>query len=195
MELRTFKLISNAFLAQRISSINTISALCEATGARIKDVSLAVGMDRRIGRYFLNSGPGFGGSCFKKDISNLVYISNHYGLFEVAEYWQKVLDINSWQQSRFVEFIVKTMFGTISSKTIAILGFSFKANQMIRENSSNIHLQKVIEEGAFKIYDPKVKYSQIKKDLPTNDQKLGEANWIFQILFMNPLRMLMPLYF
>ena len=175
------KLIANAFLAQRISSINTISALCEATGAKIKDVSLAVGMDRRIGKHFLNSGPGFGGSCFKKDISNLVYISNHYGLFEVAEYWQKVLDINSWQQSRFVELIVKTMFGTISSKTIAILGFSFKANTNDTRESPAIYIcRKLIEEGAFlKIYDPKVKYSQIKKDLPTNDQKLGEANWIF----------------
>ena len=175
------KLIANAFLAQRISSINTISALCEATGAKIKDVSLAVGMDRRIGKHFLNSGPGFGGSCFKKDISNLVYISNHYGLFEVAEYWQKVLDINSWQQSRFVELIVKTMFGTISSKTIAILGFSFKANTNDTRESPAIYIcRKLIEEGAFlKIYDPKVKYSQIKKDLPTNDQKLGKANWIF----------------
>ena len=175
------KLISNAFLAQRISSINTISALCEATGAKIKDVSLAVGMDRRIGKYFLNSGPGFGGSCFKKDISNLVYISNHYGLFEVAEYWQKVLDINSWQQSRFVELIVKTMFGNISSKTIAILGFSFKANTNDTRESPAIYIcRKLIEEGAFlKIYDPKVKYSQIKKDLLFNDQKQGDGKWIY----------------
>ena len=120
------KLIANAFLAQRISSINTISALCESTGAKINDVALAVGMDKRIGSSFLNSGPGFGGSCFKKDISNLVYISNHYGLFEVANYRQKVLDINSWQQKRFVELIVKKMFGTISSKKIAILGFFIK---------------------------------------------------------------------
>ncbi len=173
------KLISNAFLAQRISSINTISALCEATGAKIKDVSLAVGMDRRIGKHFLNSGPGFGGSCFKKDISNLVYISNHYGLFEVAEYWQKVLDINSWQQSRFVELIVKTMFGTISSKTIAILGFSFKANTNDTRESPAIYIcNKLIEEGAFlRIYDPKVKYSQIKKDL-TSNEKENSQDWI-----------------
>ena len=175
------KLISNAFLAQRISSINTISALCEATGAKIKDVSRAVGMDRRIGRYFLNSGPGFGGSCFKKDISNLVYISNHYGLFEVAEYWQKVLDINAWQQSRFVELIVKTMFGTISSKTIAILGFSFKANTNDTRESPAIYIcKKLMEEGAFlKIYDPKVKYSQVKKDLSSNKQQGEEGKWIF----------------
>ena len=175
------KLISNAFLAQRISSINTISALCEATGAKIKDVSLAVGMDRRVGKYFLNSGPGFGGSCFKKDISNLVYISNHYNLFEVAEYWQKVLDINSWQQRRFVELIVKTMFGTISSKTIAILGFSFKANTNdTRESPAIFICKKLIEEGAFlRIYDPKVKYSQIKKDLTFDDQKISDEKWIF----------------
>jgi len=175
------KLISNAFLAQRISSINTISALCEATGAKIKDVSLAVGMDRRIGKYFLNSGPGFGGSCFKKDISNLVYISNHYGLFEVAEYWQKVLDINYWQQRRFVELIVKTMFGTISSKTIAILGFSFKANTNDTRESPAIYIcRKLIEEGAFlKIYDPKVKYSQMQKDLLFNDQRIGEEKWVY----------------
>ena len=175
------KLISNAFLAQRISSINTISALCEATGARIKDVSLAVGMDRRIGRYFLNSGPGFGGSCFKKDISNLVYISNHYGLFEVAEYWQKVLDINSWQQSRFVELIVKTLFGTISSKTIAILGFSFKANTNDTRESPAIYIcKKLIEEGAFlKIYDPKVKLDQIAKDLSSHDNEIGTKSWVY----------------
>ncbi len=175
------KLISNAFLAQRISSINTISALCESTGAKIKDVSLAVGMDQRIGKYFLNSGPGFGGSCFKKDISNLVYISNHYGLFEVAEYWQKVLDINSWQQSRFVELIVKTMFGTIASKTIAILGFAFKANTNDTRESPAIYIcKKLIEEGAFlKIYDPKVKYSQIKKDLLCDEQKVERGEWIY----------------
>ncbi len=164
------KLIANAFLAQRISSINTISALCESTGAHIKDVALAVGMDRRIGRDFLNSGPGFGGSCFKKDISNLVYISNHYGLNEVAEYWQKVLTINSWQQKRFVELIVKKMFGTISSKIIAILGFSFKSNTNdTRESPAIFICKKLLEEGAFlKIYDPQVSESQIDKDLVEN---------------------------
>ena len=178
------KLISNAFLAQRISSINTISALCESTGARIKDVSLAVGMDRRIGKYFLNSGPGFGGSCFKKDISNLVYISNHYGLFEVAEYWQKVLDINAWQQKRFVELIVKKMFGTISSKKIAILGFSFKANTNDTRESPAINIcKKLIEEGAFlKIYDPQVKKHQIIKDLELNDDKEENIEWEYSDL-------------
>ena len=179
------KLIANAFLAQRISSINTISALCESTGAHIKDVALAVGMDRRIGKDFLNSGPGFGGSCFKKDISNLVYISNHYGLIEVAEYWQKVLTINSWQQKRFVELIVKKMFGTISSKTIAILGFSFKSNTNdTRESPAIFICKKLLEEGAIlKIYDPQVSEEQIKKDLASNIELESNSkenkNWSF----------------
>ena len=175
------KLISNAFLAQRISSINTISALCESTGAKINDVALAVGMDKRIGSSFLNSGPGFGGSCFKKDISNLVYISNHYGLFEVANYWQKVLDINSWQQKRFVELIVKNMFGTISSKKIAILGFAFKANTNDTRESPAIYIcRKLLEEGAFlNIYDPKVSSAQISKDLNFSNNQMLNHNWSF----------------
>ena len=172
------KLIANAFLAQRISSINTISALCEATGAHIKDVALAVGMDKRIGKYFLNSGPGFGGSCFKKDISNLVYISNHYNLFEVASYWQKVLDINIWQQRRFINLIINKMFGTISSKKIAILGFSFKANTNDTRESPAIYIcKKLIEEGAIlNIYDPKVDSQQMSKDLDNNHSEMNNNN-------------------
>ncbi len=183
------KLIANAFLAQRISSINTISALCEATGAHIKDVALAVGMDKRIGKYFLNSGPGFGGSCFKKDISNLVYISNHYGLTEVAEYWQKVLEINSWQQKRFVELIVKKMFGTISSKKIAILGFSFKSNTNDTRESPAIYIcQKLIEEGAIlKIYDPKVNQQQIRNDLDGSIENSNNPNDSKKWFFSNSL--------
>ncbi len=178
------KLIANAFLAQRISSINTISALCEATGAHIKDVALAVGMDSRIGKYFLNSGPGFGGSCFKKDISNLVYISNHYGLTEVAEYWQKVLNINTWQQERFVELIVKKMFGTISSKKITIMGFAFKSNTNdTRESPAIFICKKLLEEGAIlKIYDPKVSEEQIEKDLGNNKIQISpkeNRSWSF----------------
>ena len=174
------KLIANAFLAQRISSINTISALCESTGAHIKDVALAVGMDKRIGKYFLNSGPGFGGSCFKKDISNLVYICNHYNLFEVANYWQKVLDINIWQQRRFINLIINSMFGTISSKKIAILGFSFKANTNDTRESPAIYIcKKLIEEGAIlNIYDPKVNSQQMSKDLDNNDPKIkNDRKW------------------
>ena len=161
------KLIANALLAQRISSINSFSALCEKTGANIQDVSLAIGLDKRIGKYFLNAGPGFGGSCFKKDILNLIYICNHYGLYEVSNYWQKVLDINNWQQNRIVNEIVHQMFGTITDKKIAILGFSFKANTNdTRESPSKYVCQKLLEEGSkLAIYDPKVSAEQIKKDL------------------------------
>ena len=143
-------------------------------------MALAVGMDKRIGKYFLNSGPGFGGSCFKKDISNLVYISNHYNLFEVANYWQKVLDINTWQQRRFINLIINKMFGTISSKKIAILGFSFKANTNDTRESPAIYIcKKLIEEGAIlNIYDPKVKFQQISKDLKNNDSEINnDKKW------------------
>ena len=142
-------------------------------------------MDRRIGKEFLNSGPGFGGSCFKKDISNLVYISNHYGLNEVAEYWQKVLTINSWQQKRFIELIVKKMFGTLTSKKIAILGFAFKSNTNdTRESPAIFICKKLLEEGAFlKIYDPKVSAEQIDKDLGRNIEYKSNSeekkNWSF----------------
>jgi len=161
------KLISNAFLAQRISSINSITALCEKTGANIKEVSIAIGSDQRIGKYFLNAGPGFGGSCFKKDISNLVYICNFYGLNETASYWQKVIDINQWQSSRISEIIVRNLFGTISGKKIGILGFSFKANTNDTRESPAIKICKqLLEEGAIlKIYDPKVKKEKILKEL------------------------------
>ncbi len=122
------KLTANAFLAQRVSSINAISALCEATEADVADVSHAIGTDSRIGPKFLKASVGFGGSCFKKDILNLVYLCETYGLHEVAAYWQKVVDINEYQQSRFVKNIVQSMFDTIAGKRIVILGFAFKAN-------------------------------------------------------------------
>ena len=122
------KLTSNAFLAQRISSINSISAICEVTGADIREVSRAIGKDTRIGSKFLESGPGFGGSCFKKDILNLVYLAEHFGLREVAKFWEEVVNINSWNQSRIAKIVVKKLFGSISQKKIIILGFAFKAN-------------------------------------------------------------------
>ncbi len=170
------KLISNAFLAQRISSINSVSAICEATGADIKEVSKAVGFDKRIGKYFLNAGPGFGGSCFKKDILNLIYISKHYGLNEVAEYWQKVIEINTWQLSRISKIIVEKLFGTISGKKLAILGFSFKANTNDTRESPAIYICKELmtEGGNLFIYDPKVDASQISKDL--NKKMIGDEN-------------------
>jgi len=161
------KLIANAFLAQRVSSINTVSALCEKTGADVDEVSIAVGMDKRIGEHFLKSGPGFGGSCFKKDILNLVYISEYYGLKEVGEYWQKVLEINSWQQERIYKSIVDNLFNNVSGKKICILGFSFKANTNDTRESPAIEICKdLINDGCnLSIYDPKVSKERIDEDL------------------------------
>jgi len=177
------KLVANAFLAQRISSINSISALCEKTGADIKDVSIATGTDKRIGKYFLNAGPGFGGSCFKKDISNLVYICNYYGLSEVSSYWQKVIDINSWQKRRISKIIIEKLFNTLSGKKISILGFSFKANTNDTRESPSIDIcRDLMEEGAnISIYDPKVKESQISAALNIDmfNNSLGYKNFEF----------------
>tara|TARA_Y100001970_G_scaffold294355_1_gene451371 strand:- start:5420 stop:6856 length:1437 start_codon:yes stop_codon:yes gene_type:complete len=161
------KLIANAFLAQRISSINSVSALCEVTGANINNVAKAIGTDSRIGTKFLHSGPGFGGSCFKKDISNLIYICNHYGLKEVASYWEKVIAINGWQQNRITTIIVDKLFGTISGKKICVLGFSFKANTNDTRESPAINIcNDLLEEGcSLFIYDPKVDKKQISIDL------------------------------
>ena len=178
------KLISNAFLAQRISSINSISALCEKTGANIKEVSLAVGSDKRIGEYFLEAGPGFGGSCFKKDISNLVYISNYYGLKETASYWQKVIDINNWQSNRISQIIVNTLFGTVSGKRICILGFAFKSNTNDTRESPAISIcRDLLEEGALlQIYDPRVEKQKINQELSKfknhKDKSNGDKYWI-----------------
>lgn len=157
------KLVANAFLAQRISSINSISALCESTGANIKEVAEAVGTDSRIGGKFLNAGPGFGGSCFKKDILNLVYLCRHYGLNEVAEYWEQIIKINLWQQKRITALVVKNLFGTLSNKRLAIFGFSFKANTNDTRESPSIVISKdLLQEGAkLAFYDPKVTKSQI----------------------------------
>ena len=166
------KLIANAFLAQRISSINSISALCEKTGADVKEVALAVGMDSRIGSKFLNSGPGFGGSCFKKDLLNLIYICDFYGLKEVSAYWQKVIDINTWQRERISNIVVEKLFGNLSEKKICILGFAFKANTNdTRESPAIVICKNLIEEGGIlQIYDPKVSQSMIKENL-ISDQK------------------------
>ena len=161
------KLVANAFLAQRISSINSISALCESTGASINEVAEAIGTDKRIGKKFLNAGPGFGGSCFKKDILNLVYLCRYYGLNEVADYWEKVVIINSWQQKRISSLVIKNLFGTLSNKRLAMFGFSFKANTNDTRESPSISISKnLIQEGAkLCFYDPKVKEKQILNEL------------------------------
>ncbi len=161
------KLTSNAFLAQRVSSINSISAICEVTGANIREVSRAIGKDSRIGSKFLDSGPGFGGSCFKKDIYNLVYLAEYFGLKEVAKFWEEVININNWHQKRIAQIVVQKLFGTISAKKIVILGFAFKANTNDTRESAAITICKdLINEGAeLIIHDPKVNPFQIEKDL------------------------------
>lgn len=161
------KLTANAFLAQRISSINSIAALCEATGADVREVSRAIGTDSRIGSKFLDSGPGFGGSCFKKDILNLVYLAQYFGLNEVANFWESVVNLNNWHQNRISELIVKKLSGTVSGKKIVVLGFAFKANTNDTRESAAIQICKdLIEEGAkILIHDPKVNEMQIEKDL------------------------------
>jgi len=140
------KLAANAFLAQRVSSINSLSALCETTGADVDEVARAIGMDSRIGPKFLKTGPGFGGSCFKKDILNLVYICENYGLREVADYWRQVVLMNDYQQARLVGGIIKTMFNTLANKKLAIFGFAFKANTSDTRESPAISIIKMLAE-------------------------------------------------
>tara|TARA_B100000989_G_C19530496_1_gene469470 strand:- start:1041 stop:2456 length:1416 start_codon:yes stop_codon:yes gene_type:complete len=165
------KLTANAFLAQRISSINSIAAICEFTGADIKEVSRAIGTDSRIGSKFLTSGPGFGGSCFKKDILNLVYLCKYYGLDEVANFWESVVQLNNWHQKRISNLIVKKLFGTVSEKKICILGFAFKANTNdTRESAAITICNELLNEGAIlNIHDPKVEAKQISKVLNTSE--------------------------
>ncbi|MBN2346015.1 MAG: nucleotide sugar dehydrogenase [Candidatus Aminicenantes bacterium] len=143
------KLVANAFLAQRVSSINSVSALCEKTGADVDEISFAVGSDHRIGPHFLKASVGFGGSCFKKDILNLVYIARSYGLEEVAGYWESVVRINEYQQERFVRTIIDEMFHTVVGKKIVLLGFAFKADTGDTRESPGIHVaRKLLEERA-----------------------------------------------
>ncbi len=161
------KLVSNAFLAQRISSINSISALCEVTGADVQEVSRAVGADSRIGSKFLNASVGFGGSCFQKDILNLVYLCEHYGLKEVASYWNSVIEINNYQKSRFTKKIINSLFKTVNQKRIALFGWAFKKNTNDSRESASIYVcDELINEGAIiTIFDPKVSESKVNSDL------------------------------
>ncbi len=151
------KLVANAFLAQRVSSINSISALCEKTDADISEVARAVGMDSRVGSKFLKAGIGFGGSCFKKDILNLVYLCSYYGLQEVADYWESVVKINEYQQDRFIASILGSMFNTLAGKKICILGFSFKADTGDTRESPAIYIARKLlaEHAQVVISDPK----------------------------------------
>jgi UDPglucose 6-dehydrogenase len=151
------KLTANAFLAQRVSSINSLSALCEATEADIEEVAYAIGTDSRIGNKFLKASVGFGGSCFKKDILNLVYICKSYGLNEVADYWDSVVRLNEWQEKRFVLNMLSNMFNTVAGKKIAVLGFAFKANTGDTRESPAIYITRgLLEERALvNVSDPK----------------------------------------
>lgn len=160
------KLVANSFLAQRISSINSISALCEKVDADVEEVANAIGKDTRIGDKFLNASIGFGGSCFKKDILNLVYLCETFGLYEVADYWESVVKINEYQNSRFVNIMNKAMFNTIANKRIALFGFAFKANTSdTRETAALYVTQKLMKERAkVVISDPKA-LKNAKKDL------------------------------
>ena len=166
------KLIANAFLAQRISSINSVSAICESTGANIQEVAKAVGTDSRIGKKFIHPGPGFGGSCFKKDILNLVYICKSLGLNEVATYWQGTLKINDWQQDRIYKTVVEKLYGNISGKRIVILGFAFKADTNDTRNSPSIKISRQLlgEDATLVINDPKVEEKSIFTALNLNQE-------------------------
>ena len=161
------KLTANAFLAQRISSINSISELCEATGADVDEVANSIGMDSRIGGKFLKASVGFGGSCFQKDILNLVYIAKSFGLENVAAYWNQVIEMNNHQKERFAKKIVKTLFNTISGKKIAFLGWAFKKDTNDTRESAAIYIaDKLLDEQAnIQVFDPKVNYEQIISDL------------------------------
>lgn len=161
------KLTANAFLAQRVSSINAISELCEMTGADVSEVSKAIGMDARIGSKFLKASVGFGGSCFQKDILNLVYIAKSYGLHEVADYWEQVVIMNDHQKNRFSRKIVKTLYNTVAGKKIAMLGWAFKKDTNDTRESAAISVASdlVAEQANVVVYDPKVSERQIKTDL------------------------------
>lgn len=161
------KLAANAMLAQRISSINALSAICEATGANIDEVAHSVGQDSRIGSKFLRASVGFGGSCFQKDILNLVYLSETLHLPEVAAYWRQVVDMNEYQKSRFSKRVVDTLFNTITGKRIAVLGFAFKADTGDTRESASITLitNFLSEKAMVNVYDPQVEEAQIWMDL------------------------------
>ena len=161
------KLVANAFLAQRISSINSISALCEATGADVDEVAHAIGRDSRIGPKFLKASVGFGGSCFQKDILNLSYLCEHFGLPEVAAYWESVVRMNDWQKRRFAQRIVSSLYNTVADKRIAVLGFAFKKDTNDTRESPAIAVCRdlLAEQARVVVYDPKVPAHEIHEEV------------------------------
>ncbi len=161
------KLTANAFLAQRISSINAMSELCEKTGADVNEVAKAIGMDSRIGSKFLKASVGFGGSCFQKDILNLVYIAKSYGLNEVADYWEQVIIMNDHQKRRFSNKIVQTLYNTVADKKITFLGWAFKKDTNDTRESAAIYVADdlINEQAKISVYDPKVSRNKMLNDL------------------------------
>jgi len=172
------KLTANAFLAQRISSINAMSELCEKTGADVNEVARAIGMDSRIGPKFLKASVGFGGSCFQKDILNLVYIAKSYGLQEVADYWEQVIIMNDHQKRRFSNKIVQTLYNTVADKKIALLGWAFKKDTNDTRESAAIYVADdlINEEARLTVYDPKVSFSKILSDLDYLESRTPAKN-------------------
>lgn len=172
------KLTANAFLAQRVSSINALSELCEKTGADVNEVSQAIGLDSRIGPKFLKASVGFGGSCFQKDILNLVYIAKSYGLNEVADYWEQVIIMNDHQKRRFAKNISTTLYNTVAGKKIAFLGWAFKKDTNDTRESAAIYVADDLlnEQAIIAVYDPKVKEEQMHADINYLESRLPEEN-------------------
>ena len=184
------KLVANAFLAQRVSSINAISALCEKTDANVDEVAKAIGQDSRIGPKFLKASVGFGGSCFQKDILNLVYIAKSYGLEEVAAYWEQVVLMNDYQKRRFADQIIQTLYNTVSGKKITFYGWAFKKDTNDTRESAAIYVaDALIEEKAeIHVYDPKVSKEQMLTDLNRLGTRTEEENERYLKVIGDPYR-------
>jgi len=184
------KLVANAFLAQRVSSINAISALCEKTDANVDEVAKAIGQDSRIGPKFLKASVGFGGSCFQKDILNLVYIAKSYGLKEVAAYWEQVVLMNDYQKRRFADQIIQTLYNTVSGKKITFFGWAFKKDTNDTRESAAIYVaDALIEEKAeIHVYDPKVSKEQMLTDLNRLGTRTEEENKRYLKVIDDPYR-------
>ncbi len=172
------KLVANAFLAQRVSSINSISALCEKTDANVEEVARAIGFDSRIGSKFLSSSVGFGGSCFQKDILNLVYISQSLGLQEVADYWEQVIIMNDYQKRRFADNIISTLYNTVSGKKIVFFGWAFKKDTNDTRESAAIYVADALleERAELSVFDPQVKEQTVFRDLDYLNTRTPEEN-------------------
>ena len=182
------KLTANAFLAQRVSSINALSELCEKTGADVNEVAQAIGLDSRIGPKFLKASVGFGGSCFQKDILNLVYIAKSYGLDEVATYWEQVILMNDHQKRRFAKNIISTLYNTVAGKKIAFLGWAFKKDTNDTRESAAIYVADDLlnEQAVIAVYDPKVKPAQMWSDLNYLNSRSEAENQKQLTAYQNP---------